>query len=222
MTDDRFDRELRGFFTAREPLSVSPVLRARLQTVPAESPARAGAFAGRLGGAWRAAVGLAAAAAIAVALIALLVRVDGLTIRDPGQAGRPTAVPGAVLPFVTAPAEVFTPAGGARWTRPWPAPSGRAGRSPVRRRSLTAGTWAISAIPTATCGSWSATTTPWPLPSCGTTPRLRGNRPPEIIGCRAGPGSVTIDRLVNVRTGSGPVPEGGGVTCPSPPSVMPS
>ena len=33
-----------------------------------------------------------------------------LTIRDPGQVGRPTAVPGTVLPFVTAPAEVFTPA----------------------------------------------------------------------------------------------------------------
>ena len=89
MTDDRFDRELRGFLAAREPASVSPVLRARLQTVTAESPARAGAFAGRLGGAWRAGVGLAAAVAVAVVLLALLVRVDASTIRDPGP-GRAT------------------------------------------------------------------------------------------------------------------------------------
>jgi hypothetical protein len=108
MTDDRFERELRGFLAAREPAAVSPVLRARLQAVTAEPPAGAGAFAGWLGGAWRAAVGLTAAAVIAVVLVALLTRVDGLTIRDPGQVGGPTAVPGTAIPFVTAPAQVFT------------------------------------------------------------------------------------------------------------------
>jgi len=110
MTDDRFDRELRGFLASRAPASLSPVLRARLQAVTAESPARAGAFAGRLGGAWRAAVGVVAVGAAAVVLLAVLTRVDGLTIRDPGQVGGPSAVPGVpAIPFVTAPAEVFTP-----------------------------------------------------------------------------------------------------------------
>jgi hypothetical protein len=35
---------------------------------------------------------------------------DRLTVRDAAQVGRPSAVPGVSIPFVTAPAEVFTPA----------------------------------------------------------------------------------------------------------------
>ena len=70
MTDDRFEQQLRGFLAAREPAAVSPVLRARLQSVTAESPSRSGGWIGRLGGAWRATVGLAAVAAVAVVLLA--------------------------------------------------------------------------------------------------------------------------------------------------------
>jgi anti-sigma-K factor RskA len=90
MTDDRFDRELRSFLAAREPAAVSPVLRARLQAITVDAPARAGAPAGRLVGAWRAAVGLAAAAAVALALIAIFVRAELPVIRDPGQVGAPS------------------------------------------------------------------------------------------------------------------------------------
>ncbi len=109
MTDDRFERELRGLLAAREPAAVSPVLRARLRTVTAERQARAGVFARRLGGAWRAAVGVAAAVAVAVAVLAVLVRVDGSTIRDPGTVGGPSDVPGATaLVFVTTPSDLFT------------------------------------------------------------------------------------------------------------------
>ena len=53
MTDDRFEQRLRGFLAAREPAAVSPVLRARLQSVTAESPVRSGGWIGWLGGAWR-------------------------------------------------------------------------------------------------------------------------------------------------------------------------
>ena len=42
MTDDRFEQQLRGFLAAREPAAISPVLRARLQSVTAESPSRSG------------------------------------------------------------------------------------------------------------------------------------------------------------------------------------
>ncbi len=110
MTDDRFEQQLRGFLAAREPAAVSPVLRARLQSVTAESPSRSGGWIGWLGGAWRATVGLAAVAAVAVVLLAVLLRTDALTVRDPGLVGRPSAIPGlASVPFVTAPAGLFTP-----------------------------------------------------------------------------------------------------------------
>ena len=113
MTDDRFEQQLRGFLAAREPAAVSPVLRARLQSVTAESPVRSGGWIGWLGGAWRAAVGLAAVAAVAavaVVLLAVLLRTDALTVREPGPVGRPSAIPGlATVPFVTAPAGLFTP-----------------------------------------------------------------------------------------------------------------
>ena len=88
MTDDRFEQQLRGFLAAREPAAVSPVLRARLQSVTAESPSRSGGWIGWLGGAWRATVGLAAVAAVAVVLLAVLLRTDALTVREPGPVGR--------------------------------------------------------------------------------------------------------------------------------------
>ncbi len=111
MTDDRFEQQLRGFLAAREPAAVSPVLRARLQSVTAESPARSGGWIGWLGGAWRATVGVAAVAAVAVVLLAVLLRTDSMTVRLPGPVGRPSAIPGlATVPFVTAPDGLFTPA----------------------------------------------------------------------------------------------------------------
>ena len=94
MTDDRFEQQLRGFLAAREPAAVSPVLRARLQSVTAESPSRSGGWIGRLGGAWRATVGLAAVAAVAVVLVAVLLRTDALDRAGPGLVGRPSAIPG--------------------------------------------------------------------------------------------------------------------------------
>lgn len=110
MTDDRFEQRLRGFLAAREPAAVSPMLRSRLQIVTAESPGRSGGWIGSLGGAWRGVVGLAAVTAVAVVLLAVLLRTDALTIRDPGPVGAPSAVPGAVtVPFVTAPDDLFTP-----------------------------------------------------------------------------------------------------------------
>ena len=110
MTDDRFEQQLRGFLAAREPATVSPVLRARLQAVTAESPVRSGGWTGWLGGAWRVAVGLAAVTAVAVVLLAVLLRTDALTVQEQGPVGRPSAVPGLVTePFVTAPAGLFTP-----------------------------------------------------------------------------------------------------------------
>ena len=87
MTDDQFEQQLRGFLAAREPAAVSPVLRARLQSVTAESPVRSGGWIGWLGGAWRATVGLAAVAAVAVVLLAVLLRTDALTVRDPAPGG---------------------------------------------------------------------------------------------------------------------------------------
>jgi hypothetical protein len=110
MTDDRFELELRGFLAAREPAAVSPVLRARLQAVTAEPPVRSGGWIGGLSGAWRAGIGLAGTLAVAVLLLAVLSRMDALTIRQPGPIGAPSAVPGlSSLPFITAPAELFTP-----------------------------------------------------------------------------------------------------------------
>ena len=110
MTDDRFEQRLRGFLAAREPAAVSPVLRARLQSVTAESPVRSGGWIGWLGGAWRGVVGLAAVTAVAVVLLAMLLRVDALTVPDPAPVGGPSAVPVApAVPFVTAPAGLFTP-----------------------------------------------------------------------------------------------------------------
>jgi hypothetical protein len=111
MTDDQFEQRLRGFLAAREPVAVSPVLRARLQSVTAESPVRSGGWIGWLGGTWRAAVGLAAVAAVAVVLLAVLLRTDPLTVQDRSPVGRPSAIPGlATVPFVTAPDGLFTPA----------------------------------------------------------------------------------------------------------------
>ena len=110
MTDDRFEQRLRGFLAAREPAAVSPVLRARLQSVTAESHDRSGGWIGWLGGAWRGVVGLAAVTAVAVVLLALLLRTDALTVPDPAPVGGPSAVPVApTVPFVTAPAGLFTP-----------------------------------------------------------------------------------------------------------------
>ena len=111
MTDDRFEQQLRGFLAAREPAAVSPVLRARLQSVTAEPSSRSGGWIGWLGGASRATVGLAAVAAVAVVLLAVLLRTDALRVQDPRPVGAPSAAPGlTALPFITAPANLFTPA----------------------------------------------------------------------------------------------------------------
>lgn len=111
MTDDRFELELRGFLAAREPAAVSPVLRARLLAVTAGPPVRSGGWIGRLGGAWRAGIGLAGTVAVAIVLLAVVLRMDGLTTSEPGPIGAPSAVPGlAALRFITAPTELFTPA----------------------------------------------------------------------------------------------------------------
>jgi hypothetical protein len=110
MTDDRFEQRLRGFLAAREPAAVSPVLRARLQSVTAESPVRSGGWIGWLGGASRDVVGLAAVSALAIVLLAILLRTDALTVRDPARVGGPSAVPVTpTVPFVTVPAGLFTP-----------------------------------------------------------------------------------------------------------------
>lgn len=110
MTDDRFERELRGFLAGRAPATVSPVLRARLQAVTAEPASRSGGRLGRFGGAGRLALGLATTAAAAILLVAVLARAGGLTIRDPGAAGGPSAAPGVpAAPFVSAPTGLFTP-----------------------------------------------------------------------------------------------------------------
>lgn len=110
MTDDRFEQRLRGFLAAREPAAVSPVLRARLQSVTAESPVRSGGWIGWLGGAWRAAAGLAAVTAVAVVLLAaLLLRTDAISVRDPRPVGGPSAAPAVpAVPFVTAPTDFFS------------------------------------------------------------------------------------------------------------------
>ncbi len=114
MTDDRFERELRGFLAAREPAAVSPVLRARLQAVTAAPSIRHGSHRARLGDMWRAATGLGVVVAIGVVALALLLRVDGLTVRDPGVVGGPSAAPGIpAVPFVTDAAALFTPPAGA-------------------------------------------------------------------------------------------------------------
>ncbi len=110
MTDDRFEQRLRGFLATREPATVSPVLRARLQSVTAESPVRSGGWIGWLGGAWRATVGLAAVTAVAVVVLAALLRTDALTVQDPGPIGGPSAPPVVpAIPFITAPADLFSP-----------------------------------------------------------------------------------------------------------------
>ena len=111
MTDDRFERELRAFLAAREPRSVSPVLRARLQAVTAEPPLGVGVLAGRLRDAWRAAVGVAVTAVLAVVVVAMLARTDGLTLTDrgPGPVGGPSSAPVIpAVPFVTAPTDFFS------------------------------------------------------------------------------------------------------------------
>jgi len=111
MTEDRFERELRGFLVERAPGAVSPALRARLQAVAAGSPARSGGWIGGLGNAWRAGVLLAGTVAVAVVLLALLSHMDAVKVRDSGQIGAPSAAPGlTALPFITAPADLFTPA----------------------------------------------------------------------------------------------------------------
>ena len=110
MTDDRFERELRGFLAAREPAAVSPVLRARLQAVTAAPSTRDGSRRARLGDLWRAAAGIGAVVAVGVVALALLLRVDGLTVRDPGDVGGPSAAPDSgAVPFVTDTAALFTP-----------------------------------------------------------------------------------------------------------------
>jgi hypothetical protein len=111
MTDDRFERELRGFLAERAPGgAVSPALRARIQAVASEPPVRSGGWIGGLGDAWRAGMLLAGTVAVAVVLLVLLSRVDALRVRDPGPIGAPSAAPGLIAPlFITAPADLFTP-----------------------------------------------------------------------------------------------------------------
>ena len=109
MTDDRFEQRLRGFLAAREPAAVSPVLRARLQSVTAESPVRSGGWIGWLGGAWRGVAGLVAVTALAMVLLAVLLRTEALSVREPGPVGGPSAPPAVpAVPFVTAPIDFFS------------------------------------------------------------------------------------------------------------------
>ena len=113
MTDDRFERELRAFLAARDPRSVSPVLRARLQAVSAEPPLGVGALGDRFRDARRVAVGVAVTAVLAVVVVAMLARTGGLTLTDrvPGPVGGPSAAPVIpAVPFVTAPTDFFSAA----------------------------------------------------------------------------------------------------------------
>jgi hypothetical protein len=111
MSDDRFERELRGFLAERAPAAVNPALRARLHAVSVEFPVGAGTVSGWLGRAWRTLVGVATVAVAAVILVVLLTRPDSAVVRDPGQIGGPSAVPAVPqVPFVTAPTALFSAA----------------------------------------------------------------------------------------------------------------
>src|SRR5688572_10624031 len=110
MTDDRFDDQLRAFLAGRAPVDVSPVLRARLSTVPVEVSRRGFALGIPVGAPWRAITGLVAtgaAVAVAAVLLALLLGTDRFVIRDPSTVGQPP--PSAPMaPFLNAPTGFFT------------------------------------------------------------------------------------------------------------------
>lgn len=111
MTDDRFERELRGFLAARAPAGASPRLRAQLATVTTEVPVDAPPWRIRTTGPWRGAVRLAATAAAVVLLIALIGQWGRATIRENDTVGAPSnpSVPSGA-PFIDAPAGFFTAA----------------------------------------------------------------------------------------------------------------
>ena len=111
MNDERFERELRGLLSERAPVAVSPAFRARLHAVSAEAPIGASALGGWLGGARRTLVGAATVAVAAAVLVVLLTRPESGVIRDPSQVGGPSAAPAVPrVPFVTAPAALFSAA----------------------------------------------------------------------------------------------------------------
>ena len=97
MTDDRFEQR-----AARLPGRTRA--RGRQPGAPGAAAVRHRRVAGSLWGAGSGGsagrggrrVGLAAVAAVAVVLLAVLLRTDALTVRDPGPVGRPSAVPGSV------------------------------------------------------------------------------------------------------------------------------
>jgi hypothetical protein len=114
MTDERFDDELRGLLGSRVPSGASPALRARVLGVTAERVDAADRWRGRASGTWRVATALVATAAVAAVLLAALLRLDGISVRDPGRVGGPSAAPGVPrVPFVIAPAGTFTTGAGA-------------------------------------------------------------------------------------------------------------
>lgn len=108
MTDDPFDRELRDFLTRRAPATAGAALRARLLTVTATPPARVSGWRRWLGGPARVGLGVSATAIVVVALLAAMAGSDRLTIRDPGRAGASPAPGIPAVPFVIAPAGLFT------------------------------------------------------------------------------------------------------------------
>lgn len=108
MTDDPFERELRGFLDGRAPAAAGPALRARLLTVTATPPARTLGWRGWLGGPARVGLGVGGTAIVVVALLAAMAGSGQLTTRDPGRVGA-SPVPGIpAVPFVIAPAGLFT------------------------------------------------------------------------------------------------------------------
>jgi hypothetical protein len=111
MTDDRFERELRGFLAARAPDGASPRLRVQLAAVTVNIPIAAPRWRVRTIDAWRGAVGLAATAAAVVLLIALIGQWGRALIREDDDVGAPSSVPlPSGPPFIEAPAGFFTPA----------------------------------------------------------------------------------------------------------------
>jgi hypothetical protein len=111
MTDDRFERELRGFLVARAPAGASPRLRSQVASVTADIPIAAPRWRMRTIGPWRGAVGLAATAVAAVLLIALISQWGRATIREDDTVGAPSIAPvPSRPPFIEAPASFFTPA----------------------------------------------------------------------------------------------------------------
>jgi hypothetical protein len=109
MTEDRFERELRGFLVDRAPTAVSPALRARLHAVSAEPAVGRGWSAGPLRGVWQALAGAATVGVAAVLLILLLARPGATPMPKPDVVGAPSGAPVVPsVPFVTAPAAFFS------------------------------------------------------------------------------------------------------------------